>query len=722
MIRKTTNLTTLLWIFCACGLFAQTKISGNVTDEKGEPIPGANVSIKDTYDGASTDGNGVFQFSTSETGAQVVIVTFVGYKTFEQKLLLQGDAINLTISLKEMINELEAVTITAGAFTASDESRRTVFKALDIATTAGATADIAGALNTLPGTQKVGESGRLFVRGGEGNETKTFIDGMVVLDAYAPSAPNTPSRGRFLPFMFKGTSFSTGGYSAEYGQALSSALALDSKDKQETTRTDVGILSVGGDVSHTQVWDRSSLAGKIQYTNISPYYNLINQYLDWKEPFTSLEGSAAFRKEFGSTGMLKAYGNFNSSRFSLYEYEIADPTQKHLLQVENDYQYVNAFYKEALSDDWTLRGGLSYTSIANKSSLGTNQANESERGIHAKAVAEGSVSDRVELKTGVEVIARTYDQELSSSLSPGSLPLTFDEVITAGFAEADLYASNSFVTRLGARAEYNSLLKQVSIDPRISLGYKTGEQGQFSLAYGTFRQSPKNEWLRMNNNLNSEKAQHYILNYQHIDNNRTFRVETYYKQYEDLIKFTTGSEPLSNNTGNGYAQGVELFWRDRETFEKVDYWVSYSYLDTKREYLNYPTEVMPSFASTHNFSVVYKHFISVLKTQFGATYSYSSPRPYNNPNEDKFMNGRTPSYQDLSINISYLPTPNIIIHASCTNVLGRNNIFGYQYAVTSDVNGVYASRPITQPAKNFLFLGVFITLSKDKGTNQLPSL
>lgn len=124
----------------------------------------------------------------------------------------------------------------------------------------------------------------MFVRGGEGNETKTFIDGMVVLDAYGVAAPNTPSRGRFLPFMFKGTSFSTGGYSAEYGQALSSVLALDSKDKQEMTRTDFGILSVGGDVSHTQVWDRASLAGKIQYTNIRPYYNLIRQEIDWKVP------------------------------------------------------------------------------------------------------------------------------------------------------------------------------------------------------------------------------------------------------------------------------------------------------------------------------------------------------------------------------------------------------------------------------------------------------
>ncbi|NBW38196.1 MAG: TonB-dependent receptor, partial [Cytophagia bacterium] len=218
MIRSLLHTSLALLLTFTAGI-AQTLISGKVSDEKGESIPGANVSLKDTYDGASTNIDGSFRFSSTEKGKHVLVVTFVGYKNHEQAVELTGTPLVLNIELKETINQLEAVTITAGAFTASDESRRTVFKALDIATTAGATADIAGALNTLPGTQKVGESGRLFVRGGEGNETKTFIDGMVVLDAYGPAAPNTPSRGRFLPFMFKGTSFSTGGYSAEYGQA-----------------------------------------------------------------------------------------------------------------------------------------------------------------------------------------------------------------------------------------------------------------------------------------------------------------------------------------------------------------------------------------------------------------------------------------------------------------------------------------------------------------------
>jgi hypothetical protein len=336
-------------------------MAGKVVDEKGEPIPGANVTIKESYDGASTDINGLFSFTCEEKGQRILQVTFVGFKTFEQVVELSGKTFALEIKLKEEINQLDAVVITAGSFTAGEEKRRTILKAVDIATTAGATADIAGALNTLPGTQKVGESGRLFVRGGDGNEARTFIDGLLVLDAYGTAAPNTPSRGRFLPFMFKGTSFSTGGYSAEYGQALSSALVLNSKDKADLTQTDIGIMTVGADVAHTQAWNKASLSGKIQYSDLRPYMNLINQRVDWKTPPVSLEGSAAYRMPVGKGGMFKFFGNFNQSDFSLYNHAIADPSLVQLYRLKNFYRYGNASYQQTLNSQWLVRGGMSIT-------------------------------------------------------------------------------------------------------------------------------------------------------------------------------------------------------------------------------------------------------------------------------------------------------------------------------------------------------------------------
>lgn len=72
----------------------------------------------------------------------------------------------------------------------------------------------------------VSEDGRLFVRGGQAGETQVFIDGLRVFQPFNATANNIPTRGRFSPFLFKGITFSTGGYSAEYGQALSSVLLL----------------------------------------------------------------------------------------------------------------------------------------------------------------------------------------------------------------------------------------------------------------------------------------------------------------------------------------------------------------------------------------------------------------------------------------------------------------------------------------------------------------
>jgi hypothetical protein len=711
-------ITTIVLNLTALALYGQTLLSGVVRDMKGEPVPGANIFIKDSYDGTSSGPDGRYSFSTEESGKRMLAVTFIGYRPFGKEIELTGKALTVDVELKEEINELEAVVISAGSFTAGEEKRRTILKAVDIATTAGATADIAGALNTLPGTQKVGEEGRLFVRGGDGRETRTFIDGMLVLDAYSPSAPNTPSRGRFLPFMFKGTSFSTGGYSAEYGQALSSALILNSKDKAELNQTDIGVMSVGMDVAHTQVWERASASAKLQYTNIRPYFNLINQEIDWVDAPLSVEGSGAFRHQLGKDGMLKLYGNFNRSDLSYYEHEIPDPSVKHLYDLNNTFGYINGSFIKGLGEEWSLRGGLSYTVQQNDILFDAIPVGEEERGLHGKLVAEHSLSDRVELRFGGEAFLRDVQGHLDHGASP--LAGQFDENLTSAFAESEMYAGSRFVTRLGVRTERNSLTGAVSLDPRISVAWKPGKEGQFSLAYGRFRQSAEDKYLIRNASLQQEKAEHFIVNYQWVTNNRTFRVEAYYKRYDDLVKYPDLSAITAE--GSGYARGLEFFWRDNKTLRNVDYWVSYSYLDTERDYLDFPYSAVPTFTSSHNFSIVYKHFVQALKSQLGFTYSYASPRPYNNPNEDSFNGSRTPSYQDLSANVSWLAKPWIIVYASCTNLLGRDNIFGYQYSLAPGPGGEYTGRPVRQPAPRFAFLGVFITLSRNKTVNQLPNL
>lgn len=165
---------TLSLIFLlSSSIFSQTKISGKISDENNQPLPGANIYIKDTYDGTSSEADGTFSFISDEEGEFVLLVSFVGYQSHSETLTLDGKEKYLEIKLKEESTELGAVVISAGSFEASDENKGVILCPFDIITT-GSDADIYSALETLPGTQQIGETEGLFVRGGSGNETKTI--------------------------------------------------------------------------------------------------------------------------------------------------------------------------------------------------------------------------------------------------------------------------------------------------------------------------------------------------------------------------------------------------------------------------------------------------------------------------------------------------------------------------------------------------------------------
>jgi hypothetical protein len=154
----------------------------------------------------------------------------------------------------------------------------------------------------------------------------------------------------------------------------------------------------------------------------------------------------------------------------------------------------------------------------------------------------------------------------------------------------------------------------------------------------------------------------------------------------------------------------------------MEYWVSYSFIDSERDYRNYEYGVTPSYIAKHNFSLVTKYWIQSLRSQLGVTYTYNSGRPYNNPNESAFMNGKTKSYNNLSLSWAWLVSQQKILYLSVSNIAGSDNIFGYNYANTPGPDGTFARQPITQAADRFVFIGFFWTISDNKKTNQLQNL
>lgn len=700
---------------------AQTTISGKVTDVKGMPIVGANIYLQGTYDGGTSDESGDFYFNTDENGEKTLIVSFLSFETFEVTKDISSMT-KLEIKLREDVNTMDAVMLSAGTFSAGDNSKVSVLKALDVVTTASALGDFVGALQTLPGTTTVAEDGRLFVRGGEAEETQIFIDGIRVFTPYSPTTNNIPTRGRYSPFLFDGITFSTGGYSAEYGQALSSVLLLNTIDEPDQNKTDIGIMSVGATLGNTQKWNKSSLSVNASYINLAPYLLLFEDRNDWQKPFEGASGELVFRQKFNS-GLLKLYAAFDTTNFELIQEDI-NMTEGVKFKLNNNNMYFNGSYKGILSDNWSLTSGLSYTYAKNELGIIDNTIDNTENSFHGKVVFKRRFNNRFKLNIGTEYFATKFN-ELFESSTIQETPSGFKNNISAVFTEADLIFSKKLALKAGIRGEYSKIFQQFTLSPRISIAYKTDKNSQVSLAYGDFYQQPNSDILKFNQDLESQQTSHYILNYQYNSKGKIFRAEAYFKNYNNLVKYNTEFPAFSsvyNNLGDGYSQGIDLFWRDNKSFKNLDYWVSYSYLDTERDYRNFPSAAVPSFVNNHNFSVVGKYWINSLKSQIGMSYAFATGRTYTNPNEAGFLNAKTKPFNSLSLNWAYLLSPQKILYFSINNVLGTKNINGYQYANTPDMNGNFNRRALRPATDQFFFVGFFWTISEKGTDNQLNNL
>ncbi|MBL4904539.1 MAG: carboxypeptidase-like regulatory domain-containing protein, partial [Flavobacteriaceae bacterium] len=494
---------------------AQTTISGKVTDNKGIAIEGVNVYLKGTYDGTSTDENGNFSFVTNTKGTQTLVASFISYETYSKTASIAAFK-NIQIKLRDDVNTLDAVVINAGSFSAGDNAKVTALKPLDVVTTASALGDFIGALQTLPGTSNVSEDGRLFVRGGEADETQIFVDGLRVFTPYSPTSKNSPTRGRFSPFLFKGINFSTGGYSAEYGQALSSVLLLDTNDEAIEEKTDLAFMTLGLGVGNTQIWGKSSLSVNASYINLSPYQSAFPDKNKWNKPFQSMSGETVYRHRFANDGLLKIYGAFSATDFDLVQEDINLVDGFHF-GLKNRNLYINTSYKNVLENDWTVFGGVSFTNDHSDINILDDEVTNNENSAHVKIKLKKRYSNRFKLNFGVEYFMTKFDENYSGATSE-SFDYGYDNNIASAFVETDIFFSKRLASKIGIRGEYSELLDDFSVSPRISVALKSGKNAQFSMAYGQFYQNPKRDYLKFNTNFKAEYTSHLIANYQYVKN------------------------------------------------------------------------------------------------------------------------------------------------------------------------------------------------------------
>ena len=734
------RLFILIGIFVFQGLLAmgQFKISGIVLNTKNKPVKGASVSLENTLDGSTTDSLGYFHFTTDEKGTQTIVVTDISYETAGQPIEIKSDISDIILHLKpKEAQELGMVTITAGSFEATNDKTKTVLKPLDIVTTAGANADVVKAIETLPGTQQTGTENGLFVRGGDASEAAIIVDEVVVQNAFFNSAPGVATRSRFGAFQYQGVSFSSGGYSARYGQALSGILELNTTDLPEKSTVNLGVNMAGVYASGTKKWANSSLDIGGNYNNLTPFYKLATTNFNFYKVPVGGGTNIRYVWKPNKDGILKINGNYTDNTSGI---AIPNPYAGNTVVPQNPFAHQgdtidfvtkdqNLFssvsYKQMFKNKYSLYTAASYSIDQTNNTFGTIPINEKDERSQYRIEGKKFFTSRLNLLLGSDIQNFSIDKKFDV------YEQQFTETHTSGYSELEWTPVNKIAFRPGLRYEYSALLKEGKWAPRFSMAIKTSRNSQVSLAGGAFYQDPDNFYLLAGKRPDMQKATHYIANWQLSKNDRTLRIEGYYKNYEDLIRepfaiydpnrYRVLSDTTTvNNTGHGYAAGAELFYRDKKTVKNLDYWISYSYIDTRRLYQNFPFEATPSFIANHNLNLVAKYFVDKIQTNFSATYTYSSGFPYYNPEKQptssNFLSDHTPAFNNLAVTVSYLHTYGkwfTVFYLSVDNITNYHNIFGYRY--NYDSKGVaISSNPIVPALYRSVFVGVNMSLTQFK--------
>jgi vitamin B12 transporter len=359
-------ISVCLFLFLPVLLPGNTIIKGCITNQKKEALVGVNVFLEGTLDGASTDEEGCFEFTTGETGEANLLIRMIGYGDFRKKLFLEGEKIELKVSLKERALKGEGVTVRASSFTTGEESGVTLTP-LEVLITPGAAADVCWAIKSFPGVQHVEEGAGLFVRGGEVTETKFLLDGANVYHPYRYESPTGGFFGTFSPFLLKGTYFSSGGFGAEYGNALSGVLSMESLDlpSERAINLRVGLanLSVAGALPLSENLGVNFSGNQSNTRTLFSFNNVEGDFTEY--PFSyDLNLNLAWR--YSKKGRVKLFLFREKDNVGV---SLQDPTWGgNYYGTENSNLY-NLLVDQALSDNTFLKFNISRTDFSKETEI-----------------------------------------------------------------------------------------------------------------------------------------------------------------------------------------------------------------------------------------------------------------------------------------------------------------------------------------------------------------
>ncbi|MBN1186739.1 MAG: TonB-dependent receptor [Bacteroidales bacterium] len=701
-------------------------ISGHITfSDSIHNSAGAQVYLDSVFSGTITDFSGNYQLKNIKQGEYLLVAQYLGYEQYKQEITVDKN-LEINIQLHASALTLESVSIVSDRLIDKTSVSDISMIAPQIESFKGLQEDPVNVLTLMPGITKgnsdLFSSTQLYVRGGGPEENRFLYNNVTVYWPWYSGGIKSVFNNEIIDKM----ELLTGGFSAKYGNAMSSIVHITTRDGNFNEFA--GNFTVG--LSGMQ----TTFEGPFEKDKVSALLSVRKTYLDLilgnspEFPVNNmLDGTYRISWKINEKHKLSFSGlsSRETMNFMTFDPQPGMPDEINLKTKSNSQSL-------QLQSMWSdkLYANLSVYFSYNQSTFNIGNNLRMDLQGHEIGLREDltyKINRRHKIDFGIETGFGMYRNKGNTPLNPLELDMNdttillreFDFNSESGFSA--LYFSytgditNKLSMTVGLRGdflfyEYNHAHSDYS--PRFSMKYKLLPKTNIRASFGYFNQFPDDEALTNIPNLKSNLCKHYIAGIEQ-NFNAHFKgwIEIYYKDYSNLVVFNTSDNNTDDlefsNLGTGHVKGAELFLMRKHG--SLTSWISYAYSIAKRQQSLHDKEYFFEYDRPHMLNLAAEYELSqkvswYIPHQVSMQFRYEAGNPYTpvtgavlTDNGWQQVRGeenskRNPSFHSLSLKVIWLNEDNNKVKVKSFfevwNVYNHKNLLGrtYQYGTEFDNN------------------------------------
>ena len=705
----------------------ETVIRGVVRGPDGRPLAGAQVYVRGSQTLETTGAEGRFELRTRGAGAQVLVAFATGFWLSEVPIDLDGAAHDVDVVLEPADLE-ELVDVVAPAPVDAAPSVQ-AFGPLDVVRLPGAQADVMLYVQNLAGVSQVNDEAGLFVRGGDSTEVLTLLDDAVVHHPYRYERVTGGIRGTVDPFLTSDISFSSGGFPARFGNALSGVLEMQGHGRPAAPAGQAALLLSGlSGVAALPVRGRGGLRVSGNWSETRAMFRLNRSPRAFTRYPGGLDVNVSGHYDSPVLGSFKVFAMALRERVGI---EIEDQAFRGFVESANANALTYARWEKISPGGWRAVATFGVTGYGSDASVGvldieTRDRRHSWRADVSRVTAAGTVrvgSDGGRTRNAWAGRVPATRGDLGGVAGSSVFDVTLADRHAGAYAEFE-GRPGVLVPNLGVRVDRFRLAGATTVDPRLSLLVRAGARRRLRVAWGFYRQAAPASYYELARgpvHLAPMRAEHWVAGYESglADDALQLMAEAFHKRYRNLpLEASSGG---FSSGGYGTAYGVDLSARLRWPGGRVE--AVYGWLHARRRWtsIETPSGIEPAggtwapyFEIPHGFRATVE-FELTDTVDVAASWRTASGRPFTPVEGARLAEGgyvpvwgainsaRTPRYERLDLNVSVLGPfgrEGLILFAGVTNLLGRHNVLDYAWSPDYTER-----RPVTSALPRAIYFG-----------------